>query len=126
VVVIFPDNIFKYTSSLRRHLPDLFPPDDAAPGPRAADPLLGRLRDNLRASDDVIDMGELSDMMDQGNLLLVDIRPPHEYAEEHASGSINIPLEALQRDSSRLPKDLASPIVTLCNAGKVSIDAVSC
>jgi hypothetical protein len=38
VVVIFPDNVFKYATSVRRHLPELFPAQQAAPN---ADPSPG-------------------------------------------------------------------------------------
>jgi rhodanese-related sulfurtransferase len=46
--------------------------------------------------------------------LLVDVRSPSEFAERRIAGSINIPVEDLQRRLSELPK---RPLVVYCHTG---------
>ena len=47
--------------------------------------------------------------------LLVDVREPHEYAEGHLIGSVNIPLGDLAARFAELPED--SPVVFMCRSG---------
>lgn len=53
-------------------------------------------------------------LLSQGAVLL-DVRTPQEYAGGHAENSINIPLDTLSANLSRLKKD--SPIITVCKSG---------
>ena len=53
---------------------------------------------------------------------LLDVRDPDEFAESHVLGSVNIPLPALRRDTSSLPKD--RPIVAYCRVGQRGYYAV--
>jgi cysteine synthase/rhodanese-related sulfurtransferase len=127
VVVIFPDNIFKYATSVARHFPKMFP---AAPADEATDggasseeaQLVRALLDNARRSPDVIDMGEVMDLIDSDERpLFVDVRTPAEFAEGHIEGAVNVPLDALGDKAAGLPKDKDAPIVTVCNVGRVSL-----
>lgn len=61
------------------------------------------------------------DKMPEGAFLL-DVRDPDEFAESHVPGSVNIPLPALRRDTSSLPKD--RPIVAYCRVGQRGYYAV--
>jgi len=124
VVVIFPDNVFKYTSSLRRHLPKLFPSTKAPPaGARTPDELAYQaLLDNARRSGDVADVGRVDDLLSGGGeVTVIDVRTPAEFAEEHIANSINIPLDALAESAGALPKDHDAQIVTVCSVGKKSL-----
>jgi cysteine synthase/rhodanese-related sulfurtransferase len=123
-VVIFPDNIFKYTSSVAKHLGHLFPPkeDAAAAGDPKNDALMARLIENLRQSPDVIDTGEMEELIFSGKTPpLIDVRSAKDYEDMHAEGSINIPLEDLEKKIDLLPKDRTTRIVALCNVGKESV-----
>jgi rhodanese-related sulfurtransferase len=127
VVVIFPDTIFKYTTSVRKHLPHLFPQTEDSStkttGDAAADRTLRQLLDNVRLSPDVIDMGQVDDLIDDDALLL-DVRTTEEFEEEHAEGAVNLPLSELEAqgmDHATLPKDKESVIITICNVGKISL-----
>lgn len=125
-VVVFPDNIFKYTSSVRKHLPHLFPApdDDEADRTSPADALVYEMIENLRGSPDVLDMGEVDDLINSdAPPLLIDIRSAEEYAEEHVENAINIPMEQLNKNAEGLPKDKSAAIVTVCNVGKISMTA---
>ena len=56
--------------------------------------------------------------------VIVDVRSPQEYAGGHIRGSVNIPLNDLQRQLKRLP-DKQKPIITCCASGMRSASAKS-
>ncbi len=125
-VVVFPDNIFKYTSSVQRHLPRLFPPRQAASVDQpSAGISLTALLDNARRSADVLDVGQMEELLDSADRpLVVDVRGAGEFAPEHIERSINIPLEELREGATGLPSDRGAHIVTVCNVGKLSLAAM--
>lgn len=112
-VVIFPDNVFKYTGSLRKHLPELFPPEPGqAPPPPAP------------SAADVVDHGEAAQLVRDGAVLL-DVRTPGEYQGAHIAEAVNIPLQSIQAGPVQgLPGDKSASIVTICGVGKRSLAAV--
>jgi rhodanese-related sulfurtransferase len=130
-VVIFPDNVFKYTTSMQRHFPALFPapePSDAAApaGDLSHGWAISQLVDNARRSGDVIDVGEMESALDGAPPpLVLDVRPATEFAEvEHIEGAVNLPLAQIASGAPGLPRDLAAPIVTVCNVGNQSLTAM--
>jgi cysteine synthase/rhodanese-related sulfurtransferase len=109
-VVVFPDNIFKYSSSIRKHLPELFPaePGQAAPPPPPS-------------ASDVIEPKDVGKLVREGALLL-DVRTPGEFEGGHIAEAVNIPLQAFQAGPVQgLPADKGAPIVTICASGKRSM-----
>src|SRR5690606_27072438 len=52
---------------------------------------------------------------------IVDVRTPGEFGGGHVRGSVNIPLDTLDRGISRLRKDL--PVITCCASGMRSASA---
>lgn len=133
-VVIFPDNIFKYASSVLRHFPELRPPPPVAATPRAAsrpaaddespadtDDLLRQMIDNLRNPYDTIPVAELDELIRGGDRpVIIDIRSPDQFAESHVPGSVNIPQAELPARGDELPDDRDAPIIMVCNIGKKS------
>jgi cysteine synthase/rhodanese-related sulfurtransferase len=112
-VVMFPDNVFKYTASLRKHLPELFPaePGQAPPPPAPS-------------ASDVAEHEEAVSLVRQGALLL-DVRTPGEYQGGHIAEAVNIPLQAIQAGPVQgLPPDKHAQIVTICGVGKRSMAAL--
>ncbi len=124
VVVIFPDNIFKYASSVMRHFPDLAPPqkDEAADAaPSKNDLFVDELLENLKNPYDSIRVKDLNDQLSEPNKpLVIDIRSNEMYAESHIPDSVNIPEEELSHQAAQLPEDRDAPIITVCNIGKFS------
>lgn len=58
-----------------------------------------------------IDAVGVKNMMDGGNVLLVNPMTPIEFDNEHIPGSVNIPIEVL---AEKLPKDKSMPLVFYC------------
>lgn len=53
---------------------------------------------------------------------IVDVRPPHFFAQGHLPDAINIPLFALQSKLNEWPKE--KPILTVCSHGNSSYSAM--
>jgi len=123
LVVIFPDNIFKYASSVIRHFPGLAPPrrEDQADAPSQSDRILADLLENLKNPHDTIRPKDLSESLGgQERPMVIDIRLPEMFAESHVPGSVNIPQDDLPARIGELPDDRDAPIVAVCNIGKFS------
>ncbi len=121
-VVIFPDNAFKYMTSFRKHLPELFgPPEPAA---QTAGPFAEQLTAAAKFAEngpDVIGALEALQRVRQG-ATLVDVRNPNEVAQKGVAGALNVPLGDLTKGPAlALPEDLDAPIVTFCAKGKRSV-----
>ena len=111
-VVVFPDNAFKYLSSFRRHLPDLFPPEDdevavagepvrRAPGGRVRAGQAGPGRDR-RARGEAAARCRAS--------RVIDVRNPPEVARVQIPESLKLSLPDLSQGSTEgLPVDLDDP-----------------
>ena len=54
---------------------------------------------------------------------IIDVRTPGEYSGGHIKGSINIPLDTLQKNLSKIKKD--KPVITCCASGMRSASAKS-
>jgi cysteine synthase/rhodanese-related sulfurtransferase len=119
-VVVFPDNAFKYASSLRTHLPQLFA--DAKPEGGG-----GRHLDNVvefaRTSADVIEPAEANAILEsRERASLIDVRTPEEYETGHVPRASNVPLGDLTAGTATgLPDDKETPIVTICKVGERSL-----
>jgi cysteine synthase/rhodanese-related sulfurtransferase len=126
LVVIFPDNVFKYASSVMRHFPEMFPPaEDASQG--AADPLADLYDEMVRhakRSRDAVPVDEARALIDGGSALVIDVRAPARYDAAHVAGAVNIPLRELGNSASRLPADKDHPIVCVCDVGNISANGM--
>ena len=60
-----------------------------------------------------IDVRQLRDLLDGGNVQLLEVLPQTEYDEEHLPGAINIPLKSLTQDAAA-PLDRSHPTVVYC------------
>lgn len=122
-VVIFPDNVFKYASSVCRHFPTLCPTGDQAEknGSGKDDAFLAAMMENLKNPYDSVKADELKRSLGDSNRpLLVDVRPPDMFSKNYIEGSTNIPMDEFAQRVSELPPDRESPIVMVCGIGKFS------
>lgn len=63
-------------------------------------------RNYLGEDVDRVDREELLDRLRRGDVVLIDVRPPEEFAAGHIEGARSIPLDDLERRLSELPADL--------------------
>lgn len=63
---------------------------------------------------------DYTDLLKKG-AVIVDVRSKAEYADGHISGSVNIPLQTLQKNMSKLKK--GTPVITCCASGMRSASA---
>jgi rhodanese-related sulfurtransferase len=122
-VVIFPDNIFKYASSVCRHFPDLCPAQDA-PSPVGTgryDQIMEEMLENLKNPFDSVAVAELArDLGGSAGPVVIDVRPASQFADLHIPASINLPQAELSSRKTELPPDRDTPIVMVCGIGKFS------
>ncbi len=126
VVVMFPDNVFKYVSSIRKHLPELFPQAPAASAPAAGPTaeVLKSIQALAESSADVID-GDQAISLVRGGAHLIDVRTPAEFERGHIAEAVNVPLDQLSSPGATgLPQDFDAPVVAICAAGKRSLTAM--
>jgi cysteine synthase/rhodanese-related sulfurtransferase len=126
LVVIFPDNVFKYASSVMRHFPEMFPAAEDASA-REPDPLADLYDEmvrNAKRSPDAVQVDEAKAMIDDESALVIDVRVPARYDAAHVAGAINIPLRELGSSASRLPADKDRPIVCVCDLGNISANGM--
>jgi rhodanese-related sulfurtransferase len=67
------------------------------------------------------DPGEVEALLEQGRVLLVDVREPMEYAAERIAGALLYPLSTF--DPAHLPPDGPRAVVFHCAAGGRSLTA---
>lgn len=121
VVLMFPDNIFKYSSSIQRHFPEMFPqPADQAPRESEVDRLVALARNPWNTAE----IEEVKALCKRGEAYLIDVRGPEEYRAGHVPGAVNIPLAELENSLGDLPEDHGVPMITVCNRGNISLNGM--
>ncbi len=129
VVIIFPDNVFKYASSFERHFPEVRAAPSGGGGPSEPSPkeqLLSTLVENSRNAHNTWEVKDLRAALEASGSqpLLLDVRSPEVYAKQHVAGAKNIPLAELGSRKAELPVGRGEPIVTICNRGNMSISGM--
>ena len=121
VVVMFPDNVFKYTSSIRKHLPELFKNAKPEGGPLSSN--LANILEFARGSVDVIEPTEAKSQLESAKRpILVDVRAPEEHVTERLPNAVNVPLpDIVGGYPVGLPEDHDTPIFTVCKVGERSL-----
>ena len=122
-VVIFPDSAFKYASSVVKHLPGLTAGELKSAAPRNA--LLDKMVENARRNADLtIDVDAAHAQWQDVKSSVIDVRPRAEYQEAHIPGAVSLPLSELGKDLSVLPRDLDTPILSVCQRGNASLSGL--
>jgi len=128
VVVIFPDNSFKYASTFERHFPEVRatrPDGDPSGEPSPKEQLFSTLVDNSRNPHNTCEVDDLRAALEGDEPpLLLDVRAPEPYAKQHVTGARNIPVAELGDRSAELPERRDHPIVTVCTLGNLSIQGM--
>jgi cysteine synthase/rhodanese-related sulfurtransferase len=124
VVIMFPDNIFKYASSFQKHFPQFrVAGGGGAPAePSPKEQMMDALIANNRNPRNTLEVADLRGRLDAGPApFIVDVRTPSIHAKGHLPGAVNIPNGELAARMDELPDDPGTPIVTVCNRGNASI-----
>jgi rhodanese-related sulfurtransferase len=128
VVIIFPDNSFKYASTFERHFPEVRasrPGGDSTGEPSPKEQLFSTLVENSRNPHNTWEVDDLRAAVEgDAPPFLLDVRSPEIYAKQHVKGARNIPVAELGDRQSELPERRDHPIVTLCNLGNLSISGM--
>jgi rhodanese-related sulfurtransferase len=126
VVIIFPDNSFKYASTFERHFPEMRaarPGGGAATGePSPNDQLFSTLVENSRNAHNTCEVEDLrADLESAVPPIVLDVRDEELYGIRHVTGALNIPVEELGARQAELPDQREHPIVTVCTRGNLSL-----
>ncbi len=78
--------------------------------------MIGFLKNLFSAGPDV----DYAEMVANG-AQIIDVRTPMEYKGGHIKGSVNIPLDSLRRNLSKINKN--KPVITCCASGMRSASA---
>lgn len=70
---------------------------------------------------ETISAEKAKEKMDQGNVIIVDVRTKEEYEEGHIKDAINIPLDEIDQASNQLAKN--DTILIYCRSGNRSAQA---
>ncbi len=128
VVVIFPDNAFKYASTFERHYPDVRssgPAESNAAAPSANEQLFDTLVQNSRNPHNTCEVEDLRTLLEGAPPpLVLDVRSPEVHARQHVQGALNLPVAQIAERLSALPDHRDHPIVTVCNRGNLSISGM--
>ena len=128
VVIIFPDNAFKYASTFERHFPEVrsaFPTESASGEPSKNDKLFTTLIENSRNTHNTCETEDLRSRLEgAAPPFVVDVRMEELYAGKHVTGAHNIPVEELADREKELPEDRDHPIVTVCTRGNLSLQGL--
>jgi rhodanese-related sulfurtransferase len=122
VVVIFPDSVFKYASSILRNIAGMGTP--VAKGTKR-EQLLGGMIENARANPNlVIDVESAHELWQDRKPLVIDVREPDAHGLRHIPGALNVPLDDLADLVPFLPEDLDAPLLSVCERGNLSLSGV--
>lgn len=122
LVVIFPDNIFKYASSVVKHLPQV---RSTAPVGSAKERRLNTWVENVRATPGLrITNEDGFRLWESKAATFIDVRGFDTYRKGHVPDALPVPLADFDSYATLLPDDKDTPIVTVCNVGNLSLSGV--
>ncbi|HIF94214.1 MAG TPA: pyridoxal-phosphate dependent enzyme [Myxococcales bacterium] len=128
VVIIFPDNSFKYASTFERHFPEVRagrPGGTETGEPSPKEQLFSTLVENSRNPHNTCEVEDLRTALESdAPPLMLDVRSADIHGRQHVTGARNIPVAELGARRDELPEQLDHPIVTVCSVGNLSISGM--
>jgi len=120
VVIIFPDNIFKYASFFIKNFPELTQSSTQQP----IQEITQEMVEKARTPENTLEPLEAKEIIENENPMVIDVRPSFMYSQGHLPKAINIPVQEINNRISELPKDKEAKIITVCNHGNASLHAL--
>jgi cysteine synthase/rhodanese-related sulfurtransferase len=121
VVVIFPDNIFKYASSALKHLPELRTESKLDPKISALNTMVENIRHNQALN---LPTEQGHQLWQQQEAVFIDVRGFDQHRLGHVPDCLVFPIKEADAYQVTLPEDKTTPIVTFCNRGNLSLRGV--
>lgn len=121
VVVVFPDNVFKYASSLVKHLPHVRPTQSEE---SLNERLMKSMIQNARNDQLTLDVDAAFEVFEKDKPFIIDVRDFNDYRKGHIPGAVNAPLEEIEQYTSYFPEDRTTPMLCVCNRGNISLAGV--
>jgi cysteine synthase/rhodanese-related sulfurtransferase len=119
VVVIFPDNVFKYASSVVKHLPQV---RGEGPVGSTKERRMNIMVENVRATESLRISNEKGfELWETKAATFIDVRDFDQYRAGHVTDAVPMPLSDFEAYEGFLPEDLDTPIITVCNRGNQSL-----
>jgi len=129
VVIIFPDNSFKYASTFERHFPEMRaarPSDGTASGePSEKEQRFDAFVESSRNPHNTCEVDDLRAALEgDAPPLMIDVRAEVAYRSRHITGARSIPVDELSERQGELPEERDHPIVTVCTRGNLSLQGM--
>jgi phage shock protein E len=70
-----------------------------------------------------IGIDEAEDMMEGGDVIILDVRPREDYQREHIPGAISLPNDEVEENAEKVLPDKDARILIYCKSGKNSAAA---
>ena len=121
VLVVFPDNAFKYPSSLARHLPQV---RSASPEMSFEEKLMKGMVKAARNERLTIEPDIANEAMKNGAPYVIDVRSFDSYLEARVPGAKCVPIADIEDYVPDFPADHEAPIITVCDRGNLSLFGV--
>jgi cysteine synthase/rhodanese-related sulfurtransferase len=121
VVVVFPDNVFKYASSLVKHLPQV---RSTASVGSLNERLMKTMIENVRGGALTLDVDQALAVFERDKPAVIDVRGLSAYRQGHIPGAMNAPLDEIEQYASLFPEDRSTPMLCVCRRGNDSLAGV--
>ncbi len=117
-VIIFPDNIFKYASSVVKYIPEL----NIGSQISRKEEFLATMVENTRANSHLtIPNDQAHAEWQQNKPTVIDVRGFARYDQQHVPGAINMPLLDMADYEGMLPQNKDERVLVICQRGNLSL-----
>ena len=121
VVVVFPDNAFKYASSFAKHLPQVRSENAQM---SLEERLMKGMVKQAHNEHMTIEPDDALNVMEKNKPYIMDVRAFDSYRKPHVRGAQSVPIDDIEDYVPLLPEDRDASIITVCDRGNLSLFGV--
>ena len=121
VVVVFPDNAFKYASSFAKHLPQVRSENAEL---SLEERLMKGMVKQARNEHLTIEPDDALETMEKKKPFVIDVRGFDAYRKAHVPSASSVPIEDIDDYVALFPEDHDAPIIAVCDRGNLSLFGV--